>query len=423
MKREIRFIMKIVLALLCLLIVLSPLRAQTAPDPGEVTRSFVQKMDHYGALQALRAIESVSRGSRAAQNLYDTYLANLYAFNGMIDSAAIAYYQSLYGYPLRTDAPAQSEEADYSGIRAVDAKKYILDYASTSRVVMLNEAHTWPPGRLFAKSLLGGLYERGYRYLCLEGLAYRPEPYADIAAAADPTAGYYTAESSFGELIRQALRLGYTVYGYDDYGRNRDSLQAVHIDELVFRRDPQARALILAGHGHISNRGNTLYRYLKQATGLDYIAFDQDIQREKPAPAYESALYRDYFRPLGLSTPAVLVDDSGSLFPIEGDRDVYLFTPPTQTVHGRPHWLSENGLRKAVPIEIDRPTIVKAYYATEADAVPEDGRLLVPPADLLVVEAVDGETEYCLILPPGRYRIQHWSPEGVLTEQYEKEVE
>ncbi len=375
-------------------------------------------MDHYGGLRALRAIESVSSENRGAKRLYDTHLANMYAFNGMLDSAAIAYYQAQYGYPLRTDGRVEDARSDFEGIRAVDAREFILDYASTSRVVMLNDSHTWPAGRIFAKSLLEGLHERGYRYLCLEALGYRPEPFRDVATAADPTFGYYTAESNFGELIREALRLGFTVHGYDHYGPNRDSMQAVNINEAVFRRDPQARALIFPGHGHISNRGKMLYSYLKQVTGLDYIAFDQDVEREKPVPAYESALYRNYFRPLGRTAPAVLVDNAGNPFPIEGDRDVYIFTPPAQTVHGRVRWMFENGLRKAVPVEIDVPEIVKAYHAAEAGTVPGDGRIMVPVADQLVIEDM-GENEECfLILKPGRYVIQRWSPDGSLKRQY-----
>ncbi len=405
----------------CLGAVFFSATAQGVPDPGDVTRPFVQRMDHYGALGALRSIETESRAAgRMPQYLFDTYLANIHAFNGRLDSANIAYYQTLYGYPLSTEAPEPTEPADYSSLRAVDAREYILDYAEGSQVVMLNESHTCPVGRIFARGLLSGLREHGYEYLCLEALAYRPEPYTDLASATDPEAGYYTAESNYGELIREALRLGYTIYGYDDWGPGRDSLQAAHISELVFERDPAARAIVLAGHGHIVNSGNTLYRYLKQATGLDYVAFDQDVQRERPALRYEGALYRDYFRGLDLDAPAVLVDSAGVVVPVDEGRDVSVFTPPTRLVHGRPHWLLQDGRRAPVRVQVEQPSVVKAYYADEVALVPADGRVMVPPADVLVVETLTSDP--CLILAPGRYVVQYWSLDGVLLRTEKLEV-
>jgi len=54
--------------------------------------------------------------------------------------------------------------------KAISAKDFILEKSKTEEIIILNELHHNPSHRIFARSLLKGLYKNGYRYLGLEAL-------------------------------------------------------------------------------------------------------------------------------------------------------------------------------------------------------------------------------------------------------------
>jgi hypothetical protein len=73
---------------------------------------------------------------------------------------------------------------------------------------------------------------------------------------ANTGSGSYTNDPAFGLLIEEALRIGYTVIGYettrDVEGSDRDIHQAQHIIQQTKAIDPNAKVLVHAGYSHIN---------------------------------------------------------------------------------------------------------------------------------------------------------------------------
>ena len=100
----------------------------------------------------------------------------------------------------------------------------ILKAAEKYQVVITNEAHYQPQNRVFTSLLLEKLYQQGFRYLCVEDLTrddtiINEKEDKDLNTRKYPlrTTGYYMDEPQYGNLTRQALKLGYTLVDYDYY--------------------------------------------------------------------------------------------------------------------------------------------------------------------------------------------------------------
>ena len=52
----------------------------------------------------------------------------------------------------------------------INARNYILERSESAQILIINEAHHVAKHRTFTRSLLKGLYEKGYRYRGLEAL-------------------------------------------------------------------------------------------------------------------------------------------------------------------------------------------------------------------------------------------------------------
>jgi len=91
-------------------------------------------------------------------------------------------------------------------VEHVEAWKYIHFAARNTRVLMINEAHNKPLQSAFVISLLKDLYKGGYRLLAMEMLNNFSDH--ELSRLRLHT-GYYTAEPVLGELVREALAIGY----------------------------------------------------------------------------------------------------------------------------------------------------------------------------------------------------------------------
>src|SRR5690606_34637476 len=103
------------------------------------------------------------------------------------------------------------EDSNYTALNAVDE---IDSIAHKHQVILFNESHIDPRGRLFLTNLLPTLKAAGFTYLFLEGL--RED---DINERGFPlqTSGFYTCEPMFGNLLRKAIQLGFKLIPYDCY--------------------------------------------------------------------------------------------------------------------------------------------------------------------------------------------------------------
>lgn len=214
--------------------------------------------------------------------------------------------------------------------------------------------------------------------------------------------GYYTNEPQLGNLIREALRLGFTVFGYEstEKGKARERGQAINILEIL-EKHPDAKVLIHCGFGHVVENnhpswGKAMAGILGELAHIDPFTIDQVVFSKRGHPSYESQLYKS----IALGKPAVLVDRSNRPFgyrPDSASIDISVIHPRTRMVSDRPDWLLRTNAWKEYKLDEDLdlvfPCLIAAYYPHEAgkDSV---------PVDLIEVDSIHQKS---LILPPGDF--------------------
>jgi hypothetical protein len=175
------------------------------------------------------------------------------------------------------------EDSNYT---ALDAIAEIASIARTRQVIMINESHIDPRGRLFLSNLLPTLKAEGFTYLFIEGLH---EDGIDERGFPLQTSGFYTSEPMFGNLLRKAIQLGFKLIPYDCYEApcntvpEREQHQATTIYETL-KNNPQVKAIVFAGHGHINKdpEKNWMAHRFKTLSGIDPFCINQSINGEAP---------------------------------------------------------------------------------------------------------------------------------------------
>jgi len=160
------------------------------------------------------------------------------------------------------------------------AIKKILSLSSNAKLVLFNENHFNVKHRKLVRLLLKEYYELGYRYLGLEALTED----SLINEIGYPTinSGFYTNEPEMGSLIREAINLGFHVFGYDRFGKNRELNQAKKIVKNTFEKDSEAKVVILGGFDHILEKEDKdakkwMASYFQELYGINPVTFSQTI--------------------------------------------------------------------------------------------------------------------------------------------------
>lgn len=302
--------------------------------------------------------------------------------------------------------------------RAENAVAAITAQARRHRIVMINEAHHDAHTRELTLELLPRLYSLGFRYLAIEALGH-DDP--DLMKRGYPTrdsGSEYLHEPVYGEIVRQAIRIGYTLVPYDSdapTGSGREAGQARNIYRQVFAKDPRAKLLVHAGYAHIDKAPGNLGKdvqpmavQLAQLTGIELLSVNQtqfrDIAPGKPDPGAYGVLV-ERFHPL---RPIVLRNvQAGTLWSSDPARhDISVILPPAGTA-SRPRWLSLGGKRlpRLVNTDLCRghiPCIVEAHYVDEPDAATAADRCTF----------LHDDEQSLLYLYPGNYRLRAVDAKG-----------
>src|SRR5690606_19462830 len=193
----------------------------------------------------------------------------------------------------------KSDHLDFEDYEATNAFMYISCMAKNFQVVMINEAHHSSLHRNFTKLLLKNLYESGFRYLGLEAL--NSSDSINDRKYPVQSSGFYTNEPEFGILLREALNLGYQVFGYESVTRGnpkqREIEQAENIKKIL-DNDQNAKILIHAGFGHIRENKNidkiekAMAGRFREITGIDPLTIDQASMSERSKEVFENPFYR-----------------------------------------------------------------------------------------------------------------------------------
>lgn len=395
--------------------------AQEIPWPFAITRGALEDDPQSAYLVSvldLLAREADGRADAELRRFYFDVLATQLAYVGEHTRATKAGDDAYGDVAAQPDAPEGADPlAEYKPAPALDA---LVEAAASRQLVMINEEHRSSVQRAFANQLIAPLRDLGFNYLAVETLS---EDSAPLHARGYPVhaTGTYTRDPAFGDLIRRAIDLGYTVVPYEpdravmqprpgdsspvDAMNRRERGQAENIFARTFANDPQAKVLVFGGRGHIAeSRGEQwtpMGFVLAELSGHDPLTIDLFNMVEHSAPQFEHWAFKAVTTAGGTTHgPAVLVNGDGAFWTGKpGSIDVQVFHPRTQLEQGRPHWMRMGGLRKPVTLELpafDQPALLQAFVANERpNAVPLDQVILWPDRPRPV-----------LLLRPGAYVVR-----------------
>jgi len=330
--------------------------------------------------------------------------ANAYAFIGNFQKTRETWERNFGGAVVQK--MTEQDSLYFMEFTPICAKNYIIERSKNEQIVIINEAHTFPNHRTFTHSLLQGLYDNGFRYLGLEALF---DTLINERQFPIMESGHYTKEPEFGNLIYTALKIGFTLFGYEApnnlQGREREIVQAQNIVSFM-EKHPNAKILIHCGHDHVikgtprnASWEKAMAGRLKEFTQIDPFTIDQTQFAERSDKKYNHPL----IAMLNKDFPVILIDENGNLF--NGARnsnrvDCIIIHPITRYINNRPNWLLMNGNRKKYHIEKSKitqyPLLVFAYRKNEFD---KNG----VPAD--IIEIYENENVSPLILGKGDYEI------------------
>jgi len=270
----------------------------------------------------------------------------------------------------------------------VKASDYIIEQAKSNQVIIINEAHHNSFHRSFTKSLLKELYASGYKNLGLEALSYKDDldSLNNIRKYPIQKTGYYIKDPQFGNLIREALNIGYTVFPYETKneeanGKPREIDQARNIQKMI-EAAPNEKFLIHCGYDHVlegtyESWEKTMAGRLTEYTGINPFTINQVVYSEESKPEFSAPLLKAF----DIKESSVVIDKEGNPFKYERKKswtDIAIFHPKTEYIDNRPNWIFENGNKnvsiKLDDIQIKFPLMVFAFKAGEDinKAVPID---------------------------------------------------
>ena len=343
-------------------------------------------------------------------SLFNQYYANQAQAVGEYDEAS-----RTYGFPTPVDDVVAA-----GFTHAVDAVPVVLARAHGRRAVFLNESHGQSQTRAANYALLAGLRADGFNVLAMETLSTGPTTARDATHCSSTTlldadlpargyavgkTGYYSADPVYAEMIREALRLGFRLVAYDSQVAPgvapREQNQAENL-ACVFKDDPKARVVVVAGFSHIAEGkdfwvpGGAMAARFHALSGIDPLSVDTTSELYLDPANLTFAEEKLSARPVSFA----LQDAKGAQYGT-ANFDLVLYVPaPAHREVGKPSWLNLGGAREPTRVNLPAcdgvsPCIVQARRVDEqADAI---------PADACVVAA--SATGCTLFLGPGSYAI------------------
>ncbi len=295
----------------------------------------------------------------------------------------------------------------------LSAVNFIVNQAKGYHYTLINEAHFNSQHRSFTQALLKPLWDQGYRYFALEALSYKDSTIHERGYPIGAS-GFYLKDSNFGNLVREALRLGYRLIKYEDTngheGTLRDRDQAHNIYEQTLKRDNNGKVLIHAGYSHISEMGGTGYEpmgyQLKKKINQDILTIDQVSMIGYNDTTKQHHYYREAVKRFGIPEATVFLTKEETVIvdPISSfGIDIQVYHPETNFENGRPDWLYKKGI-KSIPLPLE---LQEDYEGHLIQAVKRGEAIEAVPVDQFVIS--EGKA---FLLNPGNYDLRLINCEG-----------
>lgn len=320
----------------------------------------------------------------------------------------------------RKPKATKEDSVYFSNSKKVNAKDYIIEKSKNAQIVIINEAHHIPRHRTFTKSLLKDLYENGYRFLGLEALfdsTINERKFPVIES------GYYTKEPEFGNMISEALKIGFTLFSYEategKNGKEREIEQAKNIQKFI-EKAPNAKILIHCGYAHAFENEypsweKAMAGRLKEYTNIDPFTIDQTLLIEKSDEENNHL----FITLNNTKEPIVLVDKDGNIFNGKNEikqTDIVVIHPKTEFIQQRPDWLMDGKVSYTIPklkTKNTYPILVLAYRDKEY----ENNGIA---AD--IIEITSNKSPQTLYLKSGKYTIVIKDENYQIVEKYIIEI-
>jgi hypothetical protein len=412
------------------IVFVSFLRAGALAHPFDLVHEAAKRNNLLPVWLEFRAHESEYLANPDLSRVYISAASWLNSYLGEYRSALGLAASQPTPKSVRDDTELRRALENYHPVDAVEA---IAAATRNRRVVMINEEHRDSSHRAFTTELLPILRKQGFRYLAAEAFG------SDITAAGYPKVGRdYTDDPVFGDMIRRAIELGFTLAPYeapsqcsaaelqsifkqtvgpgallgsDKCLEGRELGQARNLAQFV-ENHPGEKLLVHAGMGHIQKTdlpfGYLMAWNFRELTKIDPLSIDQNYMSERDAeqPEYPliAAKYADR------TVPFVLRSGDGFFLPQNAEGvDIAVIHPRARYENGRPTWLSTGGWRKpsliaqlpAYQAAVSKlqeagTTLLQVFLISDKpDAVPVDQFLITDPL-----------RPAALMLPDGKYRVR-----------------
>jgi len=367
-------------------------------------------------LPAVHSLESAYRDAAVDDKPYlGNFLAYAYAFVGEVEQA-----EKLMDVIVPPDSSMSGPvPSDFLDAKGSDALWAIVNAARNRQIVILNESHLDPRCRAFAVRVARELRKLGFEYFAAETFT---SSVFDAWTAGYPTlqTGRYSMEPYFGDLVRQAIKLGYKPMNYEavrttpsndwiDSANQRESVQAQNIIDRILKRNPKAKIFVYCGGDHLTEDAKKqadgreliwMAARLKRATGIDPLTIDQSYELQHSTPSAETPEFRYATGKHLLQAPTVFKLKNGGWAAYGEDFanavDMQVFHPHDES-ESMPSWKLVNGNRTFCKITFynGQRGLIQAFASDEPNsAVPMDQAIMPPNRNSVM-----------LALPNGKYRI------------------
>ena len=300
-------------------------------------------------------------------------------------------------------------DKNYENVIAIPLSEVMDSIIANNRVIMLNEMHFNPHNRAFVISWLEKCYQNGYRYFAAETLFAKDSLVNKRRTVLLGETGFYCDEPVFGDLLRTALNIGYTLVPYegDGFGIDREVNQAKNLVKNILDKDPEAKFLLLGGMGHITDRKgwSMMGGFFKEQSGIDPFTMDCAMFFSEQYESMDSlrTVYFDRIDAMPVHEPVIIYDTVKHIYTNLSGMDATCCLPRTRFIEDNiPDWKMYNG---KVLYKINR-RFIKKYGFHEGCVsafLKSEGEQCVP-VDQYMYSAE--ETEFKLALYKGEYLLR-----------------
>ena len=310
----------------------------------------------------------------AYENMYLNDFGTLYSFIGKYDKA-IELFTIL------------NKKKGYipDSLRKIKLKRFGIKQDSLNKlyknvnVVMFNEAHHISQHRAFLYSQLEVLKSLGYNQLALEALNKEDTLLKERKYPVKST-GFYINDPVYGNVIRKALELGFTLISYDVYktfGREKGEAK-----NIFKKYNPnKGKLVVYAGYGHISETGKwkMMGQFLNKYLNEDLLTISQ-FTPYNVKPEFPSDDNYEFY----------LMKDADKQF------DYYIYAKPKPSVLNIPYWydwmnFETKPLKDIYSESIMYPTLIQILNINEKNAVPVYQYMIEKDENVLIAFPKTGE--------------------------------